>query len=252
MFNSKQIVGELIRWGYQPLAVAGDTKRPVHIGWTTSSFSEEDVLRTNATKYALRMGDQGLQAIDVDIKNAGDPKHFLSQFREACVTAELPWDRMIVQTTLSGGVHLIYRADNPKGSEKVALNEAGKCIIETRGIGGCVVIYEPEKFAKLETLPVLTEEEVQLIWSVALSFDQAKPIAKGGNYGEYNTSTSCLDILLRHGWTVVGETERWFEVLRDGNPTSSSSGKVFKETNRAYIWSTSTSLPTGNTYSFSS
>ena len=247
MNEKAHIVGDLISWGYQPLAVAGDTKRPVHSGWPTLRFSEEEILRTKATKYALRMGDQGLQAIDVDIKNADDPQLFLSQFKEACAAAELPWDKIIGQTTLSGGVHLIYRAGNPKGSKPFVFNEAGKCIIESRGIGACVIIYEPEKFAKLETLPMLSEEEEQLLWSVALSFDQTKPTAKGGNYGEYNTSTSCLDILMRHGWTVVGESERWFEVLRDGNPTSSSSGKVFKETNRAYIWSTSTSLPAGET-----
>ena len=242
MIYSDQLLGDLIRWGYQPLAVAGETKRPVHLRWQSRSVSLEEVMKSNPQKFALRMGDKGLQAIDVDIKNAEDPQAFLQAFRNACAAVAIPWNKLIVQTTLSGGVHLVYRTDNPKSNQKLSKTVDGKVLIETRGVGGCIVIYELDKFRALVALPTLSADEERLLLSVALAFDCVAP-PKRMNYAEYNDSVSCVDLLVADGWTVVGETDIWYEVLRPGNTTSTSSGKVFKDTNRAYIWSTSTSLP---------
>lgn len=243
MIIDSQIVGGLISWGYQPLAVAGETKRPIHSKWQSSSFSEEEVLRSNPSMIALRMGDNGLQAIDVDIKNAEDPQGFLQEFREACRASPIPWNKIIQQTTMSGGVHLVYRTDKPKGNRKLSSTADGKVLVETRGVGGCIVLYNLERFAALEALPVLSGEEEQALLSIAVAFDRSKS-PKRIEFKDYNDTYSCVDILEAEGWRVVGENDIWYEVLRPGNTTSTSSGKVFKDTNRAFIWSSSTSLPT--------
>jgi hypothetical protein len=192
---------------------------------------------------ALRMGDNGLQAIDVDIKNAEDPQGFLQEFREACQASPIPWNKIIPQTTMSGGVHLVYRTDKPKGNRKLSSTADGKVLIETRGVGGCIVLYDIERFAALEALPVLSIEEEQALLSIAVAFDRSKP-HKRMEFKDYNDTYSCVDLLEAEGWKVVGENDIWYEVLRPGNTTSTSSGKVFKDTNRAFIWSSSTSLPT--------
>ncbi len=192
---------------------------------------------------ALRMGDNGLQAIDVDIKNAEDPQGFLQEFREACLASPIPWNKIVQQTTMSGGVHLVYRTDKPKGNRKLSSTSDGKVLVETRGVGGCIVLYDIERFAALEALPVLSSEEEQALLSIAVAFDRSKS-PKRIEFKDYNDTYSCVDILEAEGWKVVGENDIWYDVLRPGNTTSTSSGKVFKDTNRAFIWSSSTSLPT--------
>jgi hypothetical protein len=246
-FN-KQFVDDLIRWGYQPLPVVGATKRPIFARWQSDTFSADAILSSSLTALGLRMGDNGLQAIDVDIKNAPEPFVFLDEFKKVYSDAELPFEKLIWQSTMSGGAHIIYRTDNPLPSKKLALNEEGAATIELRGTKSQVVIYEPDKFNKLQSLPTLNDEELFRLYSVIFNFDKTnKEMNKRKDFTDYNNANSCLDILMNHGWTVVNENDSWYELLRDGNPTSSNSGKVFKDTNRAYIWSTSTSLPSCET-----
>ena len=234
-------VENLIRWGYQPLGAAKDTKRPLHTKWTTGTFNAQEVLRTNPSGLALRMGDKGLQAIDIDSKNAKDPKEFLQRVKDAYASVQMPMDKLIIQRTVSDGVHLIYRTDTPKRSPVLAADQQGKTLIEIRGEGACIMMYDLPKFEALEHLEPLTSEEVQLMIDVALSFDES-PLKGSGSLKEYNLNHSCVDLLVQAGWTVVNESSRWTEMLRDGSTTSRTSGKVFPN-NRAYIWSTSTPLP---------
>lgn len=241
MKNNFHIVEDLIRWGFQPLAVVGDTKKPVHQKWQIGSFSIGEILESKPKRFALRMGDHGLQAIDVDIKNSSNPAQFLSSFLMAFHALGIAEDRVIIQTTLSGGVHLVYRTDNPLQSRKLAKNDTNGVLVETRGVKGCIVIYELEKFSNLENLPILTNEEENSLLSVSMSFDRSRD---SSDFRDFNLNNQCLDLLENEGWKVVSENDRWYELLRPGNTTSTSSGKVFKDTNRAFIWSTSTSLPT--------
>lgn len=187
------------------------------------------------------MGDKGLQAIDIDSKNAKDPKEFLQRVRDAYASVHLPMEKLIIQRTVSDGVHLIYRTDTPKRSPVLAADQQGKTLIEIRGEGACIMMYDLPKFEALEHLEPLTSEEVQLMIDVALSFDES-PLKGSGSLKEYNLNHSCVDLLVQAGWTVVNESSRWTEMLRDGSTTSRTSGKVFPN-NRAFIWSTSTPLP---------
>jgi len=241
MLQEHTLLENLIRWGYQPLAVAKDTKHPIHIKWTTGKFNAQQVLRANPSRFALRMGDKGLQAIDIDSKNAKDPKEFLQRVKDAYASVQMPMDKLIIQRTVSDGVHLIYRTDTPMRSPVLAADQKGKTLIEIRGEGACIMMYDLPKFEALEHLEPLTSEEVQLMIDVALSFDES-PLKGSGSLKEYNLNHSCVDLLVQAGWTVVNESSRWTEMLRDGSTTSRTSGKVFPN-NRAYIWSTSTPLP---------
>ena len=242
MLNFIPSVENLIRWGYQPLGAAQGTKRPIHSNWSKGKFNATEVLKTNPSALALRMGDKGLQAIVVDAKNAKDPKEFLQKVKEAYASVNLPMGKLIIQRTVSDGVHLIYRTDTPKRSTVLAADPNGRTLIEIRGEGACIMMYEVPKFDALEHLEPLTSEEEQLMVSVALSFD--KKVAKeSGSLKEYNLNHSCIDLLVQAGWTVVKESPQWTEMLRDGSTTSRTSGKVFPN-NRAYIWSTSTVFPT--------
>jgi flagellar motor protein MotB len=241
MLQEHTLLESLIRWGYQPLAVAKDAKHPLHTKWSTGKFNAQQVLQANPSRFALRMGDKGLQAIDIDSKNAKDPKEFLQRVRDAYASVQMPMDKLIIQRTVSDGVHLIYRTDTPKRSPVLAADQQGKTLIEIRGEGACIMMYDLPKFEALEHLEPLTSEEVQLMIDVALSFDDS-PLKGSGSLKEYNLNHSCIDLLVQAGWTVVNETSSWTELLRDGSTTSRTSGKVFNN-NRAYIWSTSTPLP---------
>ena len=58
------MLGDLIGWGYQPLAVAGETKRPVHSDWQTATLSLDEVLREGSSTFGLRLGDKGLYVLE--------------------------------------------------------------------------------------------------------------------------------------------------------------------------------------------
>jgi hypothetical protein len=241
MKNNTQLVENLIRWGYQPLGAIKKDKRPIHFKWSTRNFNAEEIFLTNPDGLALRMGDKGLQAIDIDAKNAKDPKEFLQKVTEAYASVNIPIEKLIIQRTVSDGVHLIYRTDTPKRSPVLAANPIGRTLIELRGEGACIMMYDVPKFEALEHLVPLTSEEEELMLTVALSFDER--IGKeSGSIKEYNLNHSCVDLLVQAGWVVVKETPQWTEMLRDGNTSSRTSGKVFPN-NRAFIWSTSTVFP---------
>ena len=82
----------------------------------------------------------GLEMLEFE----GRARHLLPELEELCRAAGLgDLLRVIVngycETTPSGGVHLLTLTDEPK-TERLAVNEAGQVLIETKGEGGyCIV-----------------------------------------------------------------------------------------------------------------
>ena len=65
-----------------------------------------------------------------------------------------------------------------------------------------------------------------------------------GSFKEYNESHTCSELLQAKGWSYVSSDsvgEKW---LRDGESSNTHSATIF-DYNRAYVFSTSTPLPTG-------
>lgn len=178
------------------------------------------------------------------------------------VEQEIPglFDRLVIEQSQSGGFHVVYRSAVPVcGNKKLAVREVvtpdgqevvikGKAfkprkraddswaayvtLIETRGEGG-LFVCAPSPGYKLvqgsfEQLPVLTEEEREVLLEAAWSLNEhfppveppaaprAIPLANGdgmaGRPGdEFNRRGDVREVLERHGWQLArpGENEYW-------------------------------------------
>jgi len=240
--NHVQTLERLIRSGLQPLAIESNSKKPLHKGWTKESIDLASVLIHNTNRYGLRMGDQSLQCLDIDSKNHDDPEGMLKQVFSMLKKQGFDFSNVIVQETINKGAHIIYRADTLKKSVKISRKKSGETLIETRGQGAYIVMWELEKFNNIDRLTTISPEMEKMLLNTAKAFDES--ISKSDNvFTQFNETTSCVDLLVSYGWSIVGDSDdRWVEMLRSGETTSTSSGKVFKDSNRAYIFSTSTNL----------
>ncbi|GEM_PF-6532432 len=233
---------KLFASGLQPLAIIPDKKQPFHKEWPNRRIPIEEVMKYNTYRFGLRTGDQNLQCLDIDSKNHDDPEGMLKQFFSMLKKQGFDFSNVIVQETINKGAHIIYRADTLKKSVKISRKRSGETLIETRGQGAYIVMWEPERFNNIDRLTTISPEMEKMLLNTAKAFDES--ISKTDNvFTQFNESTSCVDLLVSYGWSIVGDSDnRWIEMLRSGETTSTSSGKVFKDSNRAYIFSTSTNL----------
>ena len=240
-YKYQPAVNRLKEAGYQPLAVAPNGENPLHKDWSNRDISLDEVLSKDTDRYGIRCGDNGLVCIDVDSKHHDNPELMNKTFIDRITCSVLDLDKVVFQKTPSAGGHLFYRADTPQKNTVYSKNQEGLRLVESRGVGGQAVMYELDKCAQIADLPVLTKREEAVILEAARSFHEYK--LQPNSFAEYNQTTSCVNLLLEQGWTVVSEDDVMYKVLRDGNPTSSTSASVYKDSNCAYVFSTSTKLP---------
>jgi hypothetical protein len=165
----------------------------------------------------------GLEALDLDAKN--DPAGTLNRRAEAAIRQFAPgvWERLPIEQTPSGGLHLYFRSPMPEGNLKLAHcpDAQGKLavIAETRGEGGFIVSSPSPGYkmqhGSLSTIPLLTVEERDGLLSAARSLDQApaKPSHQSSAISHWNRSElsplddfnkrgEVLELLRRHGWHI--------------------------------------------------
>lgn len=210
----------------------------------------------------------GLEVVDVDTKN--DPTGTLEEKFLAQLRGQAPelLARLVVQRTASGGLHLLYRCPGHiEGNLKLASRSSGEVLLETRGEGGYIVCapspgYTLER-GSFETVPTITAQERELLFSVARSFDQGKPREEEpprahreraprelGRYIEtpldhFNREADVVALLERHGWTKGPRRGDRVPLRRPGKEPGSWSGNFHERLRRFWCWSTSTSFPSG-------
>ncbi len=148
-------------------------------------------------------------------------------------------DRLVVETTPSGGMHVVYRCAAPVcGNLKLAQRKVGKeveTLIETRGEGGLFLCAPTLGYilahGDLCDLPVLTEAERDVLLQAAWELNEYMPAvvdapvrsstagqlradgcASADRPGDdFNTRGDPRVVLEQHGWSRVGggENEYW-------------------------------------------
>ena len=224
------------------LLPVGENKKPLFKGWQKGKFSEGEIISTNPKALGVRMGDSGYEAVDVDSKNAEDPEAFKKVFRERFDESGLDINKFIVQRTQSGGFHLVYRTGLRTEKKKIAMDADNRTLIEIISERMYIRIYNEEAFYGIAELEELTTTEYHTLLSLCYSFNTYTSTT--GSFKEYNESHTCSELLQAQGWSYVSTDtvgEKW---LRDGESSSTHSATIF-DSNRVYVFSTSTPLPTG-------
>lgn len=191
---------------------------------------------TNEREYETSFGialiggaiSGGLECIDFD-NHFGDAKEVISEFYKIDGVKDIIINhRLPVESTTSGGFHLLYRCEVIEGNQKLAsrprYDEATKrerpdVLIETRGEGGYFVVDPTPgyKIFKNNILEIenISAEERDILLSACRTFNKnarlvAKPEEEKDRPGDmYNRSPEAIDEMISalktDGWSEVKE-----------------------------------------------
>lgn len=259
MNKAQQAAEKYLEHGYSPIPLVSGQKRPLLKDWTKYKESPiQDLNLFTTDSLGLVCGYNGLEVLDIDAKHfTGDEFKQYIELLEANGPGIL--QKLVIQQTPSGGFHFLYRCEVIEGNQKLAKNEAKEVTFETRGAGGQIAAW-PTPGYKLENkasaIQWITPEERDILLSCARELDktpkveityQAPKQALDNNeeltpWADYNSKVDCLTILQSHGWTIVREDSKYIYVKRPGQTEARDSGKIFKDSGKLWVWSTSTAL----------
>ena len=212
------------------------------------------------------MLDSNMEFIDVDPKNKpGIEKQFLQALEAGW--PEL-FEKLVIDYTPSGGVHVIYRTEIVGGKSAMAKIHASPnplTIIERihRGNKQYIKISPSENYTLYQhnpfEIPFITAEERNFICAVAASFNEVHiPEVKkkeaereDSPWKVFNTTHDWKYIrneLIDRGWSVVRDNPGKVMVKRPGDTKQQYSGVIFKDTNVLYLFTPSSEFENEKSY----
>jgi hypothetical protein len=161
-------VKNLIALGFNIIAL-NDDKTPKK-AW--KEFQDKPVYScVESNYYGLITGYNDVECVDIDLKVLPS-KQERDLFMKNLINdidnhIEDYKKKLVIKKTRSGGYHLIYKAKNIEGNQKLAkLKGIKEAIIETRGIGGYICIYEQIINLDYSQIQYITDEERDIIISI--------------------------------------------------------------------------------------
>ena len=257
---TKSYLRKLAGQGYSIIPVDQD-KRPIG-SWKqyqTSNRSPDEVEALNSPLYGLVTGYNDVEVIDIDLKviiGLQQQKkwwaEYLSFIKDNIEDFE---DKVVIAKTRNAGYHILYKCEQPSGNTKIAsLKDHKEAIIESRGVGGMVVLYESFITQRqYHQIDYITEQEREIIWSISRTFNYVNEITpdepnKSEYKGEkvtpwvdYNSKHTAMD-LIQDDFIIVRNTSSSYIIKRHG-ATSPHSGYVYKDSGCMYLFSTGTVYP---------
>jgi len=226
---------------------------------------DNEVIEIQETsKIGICTGFWDVEVIDIDLKILPNLKaqndfwiEYTNLLKESILDFE---DKVVIYQTLTGGYHILYRCKKIGKNEKIAsLKEYKEAIIETRGVGGYVVIYD-KQISKLayQDIKEISELDRDTIINCSKFFNyievSEKPkeqkkyensniieLDKVSPLDDFNNKTDIFDII-NSDFEIVKNLSKSIIIKRFG-ASSASSGHVFKDSNCMYLFSTGTLYP---------
>lgn len=233
----------------------------------TEARTKEDIDKLNSPLYGLVTGFSGVEVIDVDLKVFSTLKEQNDFWNELLSFLKDNIDdfdkKFVIYKTKNQGYHILYRCDSILGNTKIAVLEGHKeAVIESRGIGGMVVLYENQvsklSYSEIQTISVRDRE---IVWGIAKTYNYINPEqievpkAKQKEYidstvtpwDDYNNKTSIFDLISGELKIVRTLNDRY--ILQRIGSEHPMSGSVFKSNGCMYLFSTGTSWDHETLYS---
>ena len=220
----------------------------------------EQVSLLKSTKFGIVTGYNNLEVIDIDLKvfsTLKEQKEFWDEYL-GFLTDNIDdfENKFVIKKTLNKGFHILYKCKKIQGNTKIAkLKGHTEALIETRGIGGMVIAYE-DTLSKINyhQIQEISEEDRDIIWSCSRTYNYVtdipiEPKKEPKEYLEteitcwddFNEKTSIFDII-GSDFSIVATHQKKYVIKRHGS-SSPTSGYVYKEDNRMYLFSTGTIYP---------
>lgn len=205
-------------------------KSPAIKKWKGVTIDPKEFENKEAIGIICGEWSKGIECLDFD-NHFGDAKNTITEFfANDTIKAINDNHKLVVQSTQSGGYHVIYRANNVGGSTKLASkprkNDKGvwkpDAIIETRGQNAYFVCSPSIGYKVLrgsfDAIPTITNEERNEFINVAKSFNEwiepsnrqeIKPNDNKKPSDYYNEDSNSIeetkDLLRFEGWKINGK-----------------------------------------------
>lgn len=256
----------LLKGGFSLITVRDD-KTP-NIRWKKYQTEAMDV-DTFANFYSMDSTDgigictgyQGLEVVDVDLKvftSVSEQEKFWNELLSFIRDNIYDFDnKFIVVKTRNAGYHILYKCKKNTGNSKIAVLEGMKeAVIESRGIGGYVWIYDQFVIGKNYTgIHEISEEDREILWSCCRMFNYEKQQvdvhiekiekehfeADVKPWVDFNNKTDIWS-LIQNEFTVVKKLSNKIAIKRSG-AKSPHSGYIFDNSRCMFLFSTGTIYP---------
>ena len=270
VFNTTELssINQIIAQGYS-LITADKNKRPLN-SWKEAQTNaiDEDGFKSqfHSKGYdgvcGIVAGYNDLEVMDVDLKVFSTEQEQKEWFDEYVSFLEDNIadfnDKFVIYKTKNKGYHILYKTKRVEGNLKVAkLKGHSQQVLETRGAGGYVVIYQEALNSKTYLdIQYISDEDREILFAVSRSFnyvdedaiEMQKSPPKPSNmlrdglttWEDYNTrGASAEELLVGAGFSVVRRLKDRVVIKRAG-AESAYSGYIFNDSGIAYFHSTGT------------
>jgi len=243
----------------------GENKIPwikwkIHQESVVSKDKFEEYYHNPKTKgVGIATGYNGLEVVDVDLKvlpSLKDQQDFWNEYISYLQDhIDMFEDKFVIYKTINNGYHIIYRCKKIDGNKKLAkLKDQHEAIIETRGIGGYVFVYENQisklSYTEIQEISELDREvllEISKIYNY--NADPIKPDHENKTYkdseikpwDEYNSKVSIFDVI-GTDFEIVRSLKDKYIIKRHG-AKSAHSGYVYKDSGCMFLFTTATCYP---------
>ena len=256
MKNGKQVALSYLAVGLNPLPIEPSKKSPMNKEHNTIPMDEFSINEYKFEAIGISTGliSGGLEAIDFDLKNAESPEGIMKAFKSKVPNKTLK--KLVIQTTVSGGYHFIYRCEDISSSKKLAKNPEGKAIIETRGEGGLIKCAPSEGYSVIQgsllEMPIITPSERLQLFIAAKMLNQTvrrdamkrasrEDLTYFKKFPRYNEDPDiAIKLLEKHGWSFCNEDSEWLNLTRPNKDIKDGiSAGYHKEGKFLFVFSTS-------------
>ena len=202
-------------------------------------------------------GYNNLEVIDVDLKVLKSLKEQQDFWNELISflsdNIDSFEDKFVIYKTINNGYHILYKCEKIEGNKKIAkLKGQQEAIIESRGVGGYVFVYENQISKNGYTdIKEISELDREVLFEICKTYnhveDEIKPETKDYTeskikpWDNYNEKVSIFDII-NTDFTIVRTLSDKY-IIKRFNATSAHSGYVYKNSGCMYLFTTATCYP---------
>jgi hypothetical protein len=214
----------------------------------------------NAKGIGIITGFNNLEVIDVDLKvlsSLKEQQEFWNELLAFCKDNIDDFEKkFVIYKTINKGYHIIYRCNKIEGNKKIAkLKDHTEAIIESRGVGGYVFVYDNQisdlSYTEIQEIDVNDRE---ILWHICKTFNYQEEIIKHDKnidkeyknqdittWNDFNQKTSIFDII-NNDFEIIRTLSNKYIIKRPGSK-SLHSGYIYKDSGCMFLFSTATCYP---------
>jgi predicted DNA binding protein len=225
---------------------------------TTKDIAEQHYLRKSFVSMCIITGFNDLEVIDLDgkiIKSKEERDTFYKEYFELLENhIEDFYSKFCISKSQNNGYHILYKSKSLVKTTGIAKPKGYKNqLIETRGIGGLIHIYNRVKGLEYHEIDYITDEDRKMLWDISKTYHYEEPIkpkvkkqktiVKDGltPWEDYAQKNEVLHVC-GDDFDVV-KNGRTSALIKRKGAESAFSGHIYDNSGKMFLFSTGTIYP---------